>query len=348
MSLGVFHFCYSYQVKYFQNYLGKVVTFSDKSEGGCSEIGLIQFNDTLGFWLKLEDYPDGRNWPWAEVQIQVDKFIDIADFDFIEFDVKSSKQNKQAFKIGLNYPDESSLPVHSLSQLASIDTCYSHVRLSLSDFKTPNWWLINKKIERVKLEDHNYKELFYFAIGAGRDSKRNEREDIYMHSLKATKYIYWPYFVFVGVFFTISLMVFLRFLVRNYHVKRERKVIVEYVASPEIETPTEPSVIDFLNVNYARRALSLQDVSRELGLSETKVSQQIKNESSLTFKQFKNKIRIDKAKKLLIDTDLKIVDIAERVGFDNVTSFNRVFKKINNESPSIFRSLKKKDSPQNP
>ena len=126
------------------------------------------------------------------------------------------------------------------------------------------------------------------------------------------------------------------------HLKKEKKVTIEYAITPDLIVEESPSVVDYIKSNYPNQGLSLEYISRALGLSELKVSQQIKQETSQTFKQLRNNIRIENAKILLIKTDVGIAVIAEQVGYENVTSFNRVFKKVMNESPSNFRSLHRK------
>jgi YesN/AraC family two-component response regulator len=52
-----------------------------------------------------------------------------------------------------------------------------------------------------------------------------------------------------------------------------------------------------------------------------------------------NSIRIDNAKRLLKGTELTIQDIATKVGYQNIQSFNRFFKKFEGISPKEFRRI---------
>jgi YesN/AraC family two-component response regulator len=56
-----------------------------------------------------------------------------------------------------------------------------------------------------------------------------------------------------------------------------------------------------------------------------------------TFVEYINIIRIKEAKILLKETDSKIIEIAYKVGFNNVTYFNLIFKKITGQTPFEFR-----------
>ena len=53
--------------------------------------------------------------------------------------------------------------------------------------------------------------------------------------------------------------------------------------------------------------------------------------------QYLNKIRIDKAKELLLDTDDKIVEISQSVGIENTNHFIRLFKEKTGVTPLTYR-----------
>jgi YesN/AraC family two-component response regulator len=56
-----------------------------------------------------------------------------------------------------------------------------------------------------------------------------------------------------------------------------------------------------------------------------------------TFISYLLKVRVDKAKELLFENNLSILDIAYKVGFNNISHFYRIFKKFTSMSPNEFR-----------
>jgi two-component system response regulator YesN len=50
-----------------------------------------------------------------------------------------------------------------------------------------------------------------------------------------------------------------------------------------------------------------------------------------------NQIRIDKAKHLLLEGDIKIYEVSEMVGFASLSYFNRTFKSISGKTPNEYR-----------
>ena len=57
----------------------------------------------------------------------------------------------------------------------------------------------------------------------------------------------------------------------------------------------------------------------------------------VTYRAVVDRVRFDKAKELLRDTDLRITDVAIAVGFDDSTNFARMFRRIGGLSPLQFR-----------
>ena len=51
--------------------------------------------------------------------------------------------------------------------------------------------------------------------------------------------------------------------------------------------------------------------------------------------------RIEKSKSILKDTDLPIIEIADKCGYDNISYFNRMFKRITGFSPTEYRKSKR-------
>ncbi|MDT8860194.1 response regulator [Alkalihalobacillus sp. MEB130] len=95
---------------------------------------------------------------------------------------------------------------------------------------------------------------------------------------------------------------------------------------------------EFLQQNYYRD-LSMMDVTDRFNISVSHFSLLFKKHTGQTFVNYLNAVRINKAKELLTENDLKIYEIAEMVGFISPPHFNRVFKQINGYSPKEYRKI---------
>jgi AraC-like DNA-binding protein len=65
-----------------------------------------------------------------------------------------------------------------------------------------------------------------------------------------------------------------------------------------------------------------------------------KKATGLTFTDYLSRVRVEKAKALLLNPHLRISEIAYDVGFQSLTHFNRMFRKIVGESPTAYRESK--------
>ena len=71
---------------------------------------------------------------------------------------------------------------------------------------------------------------------------------------------------------------------------------------------------------------SLYELAEKLHQPHYALSKQIKNATNLTFKDLLQEKRLTQAKQLLIGTNIAITEIAELVGYDNISYFYRIFK----------------------
>ncbi|MFD0711513.1 helix-turn-helix domain-containing protein [Paenibacillus sp. GCM10027626] len=83
--------------------------------------------------------------------------------------------------------------------------------------------------------------------------------------------------------------------------------------------------------------ISLDIIAAELKMSSAYLSVYIKEKTGENFIWHLNRIRIQNAKKLLASSDLNIQSIGEKIGYRNVTSFNRMFKKLTGATPGEYR-----------
>lgn len=83
--------------------------------------------------------------------------------------------------------------------------------------------------------------------------------------------------------------------------------------------------------------LSLGQVARAVNTSTFYFCKMFKKITGINFTDYVSRVRIEKAKNLLLNPNLRISEIAYEVGFQSLTHFNRVFKKILGQSPTDYR-----------
>ncbi|KAB7670084.1 helix-turn-helix domain-containing protein [Bacillus sp. B1-b2] len=96
---------------------------------------------------------------------------------------------------------------------------------------------------------------------------------------------------------------------------------------------------DLLNYiqNHFTEELSLKDLAQQFGYDYSYLSRFFTKVLKVSFVEFLNGHRITLAAQLLRTTDAKITEIAEKVGYQHIRSFNRNFEKMMSVTPSNYR-----------
>jgi AraC-like DNA-binding protein len=84
--------------------------------------------------------------------------------------------------------------------------------------------------------------------------------------------------------------------------------------------------------------IKLEEIARALNVSTFHFCRKFKHATGLTFVEYLSRVRIEKAKILLHNKSLRITEIAYEVGFQSLTHFNRIFRKLVGHSPTEYRS----------
>ena len=95
-------------------------------------------------------------------------------------------------------------------------------------------------------------------------------------------------------------------------------------------------ILRFLLENK-NRTIRLEEAASVASMSKEAFCRFFKLRTRKTFTQYLNQLRVNEALKLLEETELGIAEIAFQVGFENLSYFNRAFRKIQGETPSYFR-----------
>lgn len=95
-------------------------------------------------------------------------------------------------------------------------------------------------------------------------------------------------------------------------------------------------IISYINENYMQN-LTLDFISKNFFISTWYLSRTFKKVTGLTLSEYINNIRIKESEKILLNTKLSITIISEKVGYDSITHFGRVFKSITGVSPLKYR-----------
>jgi len=83
--------------------------------------------------------------------------------------------------------------------------------------------------------------------------------------------------------------------------------------------------------------MTLQHISDRFYLSREYISRRFKQEFGENISDYIARVRIEKAKQLLLSPNLRIAQIAEIIGYQDEKYFSKVFKKMVGQSPNEYR-----------
>lgn len=122
-------------------------------------------------------------------------------------------------------------------------------------------------------------------------------------------------------------------LINLYRINRENSPFALHGMPPA----NIQEIIHYIETNYAE-SITLDGLSELSGLNPSYISRIFKESTGIPLFEYLNRIRIQKACHLLKRTELSILDIAYSVGYNNVSFFNRYFRRIMQMSPREYRS----------
>lgn len=125
-----------------------------------------------------------------------------------------------------------------------------------------------------------------------------------------------------------------------HHVEKLLERLDEYVGrvrTAHAERKDMQKAVDYLHEHF-REDVNMAVVSNHISLNYTYFSEAFKEFTGESFSVYLRKLRLNKAKELLAETDLKVYEICELSGFESVKHFTRVFKESEGITPMEYRN----------
>ena len=118
---------------------------------------------------------------------------------------------------------------------------------------------------------------------------------------------------------------------------RKYSTLINYSLQAGNQMKTVDNIMEFIQKNY-KKDIGISDISEYVGLSYSHVRKIFKDDIGMSIVDYLNSMRIQEAKKLLMNRESSIKDIAMSLGYNNDQSFERYFKKLVGVTPGEFRS----------
>lgn len=140
-------------------------------------------------------------------------------------------------------------------------------------------------------------------------------------------------------------------VLRLFHNARSLNELIRFFADQlemVIKTTGNPArnnvmddLLSYIEHNFSAN-LKLENIAPFFGYNSAYLGKLFTKNMGQTFNSYIDHIRIEEAKKLLSQSSMKVYDIAEKVGYQNVDYFHKKFRKYTNESPAEFRKKQTK------
>lgn len=134
-----------------------------------------------------------------------------------------------------------------------------------------------------------------------------------------------------------GIYIYIKLLTLLAHIKEYRQNEIKFIDGGGY-ADTFGRVTEYIERNYMND-ITLEKLAGLAGYSTYHFSRMFKKYSGTAFVDHLNRRRVNAAQLLLSEADVSITDIAMRTGFSSITTFNRVFKKINGCTPSEYKKL---------
>ena len=119
--------------------------------------------------------------------------------------------------------------------------------------------------------------------------------------------------------------------------------VVEDISGIERHNRTAERVIEYIQGHCSDYNLSLDMLAEKHGVSSTYLSRLLKEQLGMSYKQYLTGLRIEEAKKLLCNPDANVAEVCQRVGFNNVSYFIKIFTQHTGMTPAKYRDEKGKE-----
>lgn len=285
---------------------------------------------------------NGINYPFVGMKIFPPTPFLKKDYHELSIQIYTPLDKKIPINLSVpNYPLKNNRKVELLFHThVNAKSGHNTFQINLSEFEIPTWWYTYTNCQKTDLTSTEEVKIHSVNIQSGINQALINADEIVVRKI-VLKQNWWQK---VRLWLILIVGVELLFLVVFFLQKSQKpkKIEVSYqpretvtIADDELE-----QVLVYLSSNY-HEAITLSIIAKDLGISQRKISTLIKEKLGKNLKTLINEIRINESKRLLQESDMTVNEVADTVGFGNISHFYRVFKSELDMSPSQFRNQKK-------
>lgn len=308
--------------------------YNDRGNGGNSKILSHSISDTaIDFKFQLKE---GFISPYVGIDItgKKDSTYNLAGYNRLYLEIAGDQIRTVGFSLYTrNIYSASKKDIYFYENIDIVPERKLYV-VNLDELKVPEWWYITNNIPVNEKIKPDLKNIHRINIGTVSTVVPYVNSSIRVFSISFER-DNGPLILFL----ILGELVLLALLVIIHYIKAYRAlpVTITYKAvDTENEEQHIQSFLHYINNNFHDHNLTLAQVSDQTGINQRRITASIQQSFGCNFKTYVNRLRINESKRLLIESELNMGEIAFKVGFSNQTHFNRVFKNLEGINPSEF------------
>lgn len=209
--------------------------------------------------------------------------------------------------------------------------------IPLKFFTPADWWYAAYNLTEEDFPPPSLSSIVLFSIVNSSETPIDIEEIVTVEEIKA--YLSPAPFIFLTIILTLALG-FLEY--KNLKSNRANKLKYKEIKVNGESINEKELILSYIGENYNDSEINVETISKDTCVPKYKISQTIKDDFSLTVPGYINSIRVEEVKRLLTETDEPILDISISVGYNSVSHFNRIFKKLVGITPLNYRKSSKK------
>ena len=317
----------------------QIIFYTDSVDNGNSIVESFNISDSLismDFILK-----EGFVRPYIGIGLILPEKeeIDISGYNQVQIEVQGKGINNiEVYLISNDSSDIKNLgrfPIPYYRESINLTSGEKLFKLSINNFHVPDWWFDINNLSPIESKAPNWKKrLARINFSTGLTPTLNKKKILNISSVSFTRNnsrtIIYMFIIQVGILLLV-------FIFRNTSFRKILPITIKYKAVIiDDKIISDNSFLDYISNNFPDNELTLKKVARNTGIKPRIITDTIVHNFGCNFKTYINQIRISESRRLLRETDLRISEIAYKVGFNSPNHFNRVFKKTIGKNPSEF------------
>lgn len=271
---------------------------------------------------------------------ELNRLVNLTKYKYLSIDIDSDHSDEFLLTMYLyvpGYTKINDLCTHRpYSYLFSGNIKSGKYIIPISDFVTPIWWYEINGVSEEDLPETDWTKSTHLGISNCINTEQDKIKHVTINGIFLLDSIFLKLLkvlIISGIFFIVGL-IFVNVLLKN------RQIPSFYTNNKEegLYSKVEQEIlISFIGENFQDPLLTLSIVEKKLEINRFKINQILKDKYSMPFKQYLTSVRLQEAKRLLIDTGYPIFEVANKVGYCYSNSFIRVFKNIEGITPIQYR-----------